>query len=709
MIYLAGDYTPTFSTEYIKSTSKRRPPLLRSFAVLDTETSHNHDEENPKCWIYQFSIKIDNDIICGRTPSEIIDTLNTFIKYAELSKNKKLVIYIHNASYDLAYIKQFIIEAFGNYEILAIAPHKFITFSTDYFIIRCSYKLANRSLEKWGKDLNIPHQKKVGLIDYDCIVYQDDLLTPEHWLYMIYDVISLEECLKTEMSFDGYNVQTIPLTSTGYVRNTARKYFKEKGKNRKSFLNTRLTEETYRLCRNEFAGGLTHGNRHLAGKLINKECLINHGYPQNAEIKHRDFRSHYPSQLRKKKQPTGKINLYSTQNNTIEKVFDLVNKGYNVLVDITISNAELQRKEISMPILQESKVRAYKVGNEKLSLICDNGRVLKMKSGACRLCFTEYDLDIFASQYIFDYEMHAIYTIVSRDLPEYLKKTVDYYMLGKTEKKYLAKTETDRDKKIEYEIDLLKKKNGLNGIYGMCATDPVRVSYTMDENGVWGVDKETDIESELNKYYKSYNNFMRYIFGIYCTSEARHELIKMCELVGYNNVIYGDTDSLFYISTPEIEIKIEEYNERMRNEAIKQGAYIEYNGDIVNYDAFELENEIITDFKFLHSKCYAYNFVSRETSEKELKCVIAGVTPFEDATRKFSREDELGNIDNLKAGFVFTRCGGTKALYIEDKPRTEYINGHLIELAGGCIITKTTKTLNDEITRYEDFEETEII
>ena len=62
----------------------------------------------------------------------------------------------------------------------------------------------------------------------------------------------------------------------------------------------------------------------------------------------------------------------------------------------------------------------------------------------------------------------------------------------------------------------------------------------------------------------------------------------------------------------------------------------------------------------------------------------------------------MGNIDNLKAGKVFTRCGGTSVTYTESQPIL-YDNGiEMTECASGAIITKTTKTLSNEIECHLD-------
>ena len=166
---------------------------------------------------------------------------------------------------------------------------------------------------------------------------------------------------------------------------------------------------------------------------------------------------------------------------------------------------------------------------------------------------------------------------------------------------------------------------------------------------------------------------------------VRMELMYIIsEIIGYDNFIYSDTDSIFYISTPEIERKLEEYNKKCYDNAISIGAYITTdNGEIINYSSFDDEDEDIIEFKYLHSKCYAY-----VTSDGQLHSTIAGVQKY--GIGNYPQTKELGSIDNLEPKKVFTKCGGTKAKYISEEIN-DYNNN---STCGGCIITRTTKTLN---------------
>lgn len=672
--------------------------------ALDTETSHNHDDENPLGWIYQWAFKFgEKDLVIGRRPSELINALKAIKEDLEISASKKLVIYVHNLSYDITYLHKWLTDAFGKSKILAVKPHKFITFEVGGFLFKCSYKLSNKRLSTWSEDLGTVHRKiEEEKAYYDEIHYQDEELSPENWAYQIEDVETLYESIEKQNAAYGDTILTTPLTSTGYVRRDAKRNYKKDRRNRKRFLMTRLTPESYEACRGEFAGGLVHGDRFKAGKTIR---------PEKGEfIRHRDFRSHYPSQQRCRKFPIGKFVRYG-EHLDVPKLRELMEK-YCVLLKVTFDGVKLKEGEI-FPIISASK--AFKNRLEKLDIVEDNGRVLDLK-GKFTLWLTELDFDVILRQYDLTggYDISEAWISRKGFMPLYMRQTVDDYFLAKTKWKELVKEEKekenpDREKLIYLNLELMKSKNGLNGIYGMSATDIVRITYEMSETGEWS-EKVPDIGEALEKYYNSENSFNRYQLGIYTTSWARHELLSYADIIKAHGgkPLYVDTDSIFYISNESVEKAIEAENARRQAHAEKIGAYIDYKGKRVYYDSFDDEGENITAFRFLHAKCYAYETTDKK-GKTELHCTIAGVTEFEDAKHEFSRVDELGSIDELKKGKTFVRCGGTKSHYVEMDCTKVKINGHETEVAGACIITPTTKTLKNELEIYDDPLEWEVV
>lgn len=705
MIYCT-QWQPKQKLQFYTSRSKKKASILEDFISLDTETSHNHDDENPIGWVYQWAFAFANDeVVVGRKPSELLDTLDKIVAFYELDEKHKVVIYVHNLSYDLNYLVNFLIDRYGtNYTQISPESHKFTSFSIGAFEFKCSYMLSRSSLDKWGKDYDTKYKKLTGAIDYNIIRYQDSELEAIDWDYMVGDVLTLRYCLKAQ--FKAYNdtIASVPLTATGYIRREERNNYKKDIKNRRTFLDTQLDIETYLLSLRAFSGAYTHGNRFLAGLTLRVEELSKK-LGKAVKIKHRDFRSHYPSNQRVAEFPIGRFNLIKS-NATIKDVL-IFSETYCELVDITIKNVRL-KKGVTAPYLQVSKCYEGRDRNN-YHAIEDNGRILQIK-GATRIVLTELDIKIVLSQYeIEGYYIHTIHGAIKGKLPKFIIETIDNNFLGKTQYKIEEKNATDKADKLEAHINLMRSKAQLNAIYGCTAQKPVRSDFIYN-NGEWEKEILTPelIEKKLAEYYKNYNSFNRYQLGVWTTSNARFELMEyLINAVGYNNYIYADTDSLFYISTPEVEARIEALNKKKEEEALKIGAYIEYNNKRVTYDSFDDEEEEITAFRFLHSKCYGYEV--REDNNTALKLTIAGVTAFyrEDLEKpvkeRRTREDELGSLDNLKSGFVFKHCGGTSISY---PPRVGIsklnINGHITEVGSCAIIKEVTKTLNFEYARDDN-------
>lgn len=185
------------------------------FAVFDSETSH--DDENG--WIYQWAVKLQDVYIYGRKPSEFIELLRRMAKEYGLDGYTRLIIYIHNAAYDMQYLKWYLYQYDPKLRVLATDKHAVLICDVFGFRILCSYRLTNLSLDALSHDYAETYLKASGAIDYTKRRYQDDELTETDWMYMFSDVASQADAIGAYLAAQGYKyAYDAPFTSTGFVR-----------------------------------------------------------------------------------------------------------------------------------------------------------------------------------------------------------------------------------------------------------------------------------------------------------------------------------------------------------------------------------------------------------------------------------------------------------------------------------------------------------
>ena len=688
------------------------------YFCLDTETSKADDIIG---WVYQWAVCIKQKIfVYGRKPSEFIDFMVRCAEYYELSYEKKIIIYIHNMQYDFAYLKKFLSRYDPQIEVLAIDNHCVLTVDVLGFRFICSYKLTNLSLAVLSDKYAKKYIKAVGEIDYNVKRYQDSELSPDvDWFYMFSDVASQYDGVKQYLEMNGYTfVADAPFTSTGFVRVECRKAAKADAKWRDEFLNSQLSLAQYRLCRQAFMGGITICSWKYAGKTIRERAIVRktpHGKEYDTlELGHKDFTSSYPARQMLDYFPTGKPMKWGAISNKRE-LNALLNK-YCCVFMLTMENVHL-KKGVTAPYIPSSKcLGVATVTNSKGVKVPDwlklNGKILYCKK--MTIAVTEIDFKWIRRQYT----ASAVYVsdmicFKRGKLPDWLKSKVMEYFTNKSTLKDIEP------------VLYAKSKNLLNGIYGMTATSIIRPSYEINQDSIIAKavaeDKDEDDESKLKKYYRSHNSFMAYQWALYTTAFARDSLMTMIEATGngdgyvdpkhpenddltavYENFLYCDTDSVFYIKTPQNRSKMDEYEHICIERAKAGGAFV---GD--NYLGAPTDEPHIKAFRGLHSKCYAMEEYDKKKKKYALNVVIAGIPKRAikwQRGKPVSRTNaqELGSIDNLEDGFTFSHCGGTRCVYNDIRPiETREIDGHVTELATSAVIENIEKELSNTMLVFD--------
>ena len=650
-----------------------KPPLLKNrkgnpggkkrhyigiTTAFDIETTLLDDIEQSVMYIWQWQFGEDYTVI-GRTWEEFLD-LQKRIK-AVLPDDRWLVVYVHNLSYEFQFLKG--IYTFLPEDVFAVASRKVVKADMwGCFEFRCSYKLTNMSLKQFTSKMMVKHQKLSGEdFNYGIKRYPWTELTEEELEYCTNDVLGLVEAVNALMARDGDTLQTIPLTSTGYVRRNAKRALKD-GSVHHNFVYSILPDiETYRALREAFRGGNTHANRYFAGDIVENVHSADRSssYPAvmcNCEFPMSVFTPILPKDLNK---------------DYIARCITIRHKA--LLLRIGIRNLKLRDPFWGCPYLSKDKCRnIHKAVDTE-----DNGRILEAEY--LETTITDIDLKIIMEEYkgeiIFLQGWYASY----KKLPQALINEVIKYYKDKTELKGV------KGQEIFYD----KAKALLNSLYGMMAQDPVKHNLIFKQVGDWEEDISLTDEEILGK--SNQKAFLAYQWGVWVTAHSRDALERGIRLVQETDgaeFIYCDTDSVKYTGN----VDWTGYNSDRISECSKSGSMATDPSGVTHYmGVFETEDLKDTGFayryfKTLGAKKYAY--VEREG--EGVHCTIAGVNK-----KKGGKElDKHGGLSAFAEGFIFREAGGTQAVY-NDTPQMDHVDieGRSLQITANVAILPSEYTL----------------
>lgn len=637
---------------------KQTGGYLTNICTFDIESTTIHWDK-PIGFMYHWQVCIDDYVCYGRTWSEWELFFTKLCAQLDVSEERKLCVYVHNLGFEFQFMKDFLKRSFGGYQIFAAQPRKPIRIDTGAGIqFRCSYKLSNMSLAKFAEnEKGVEHLKRVGDLDYRKIRTPLTKLTDKEFGYCIADVVSLYEAIKCRLVNEHDNLETIPMTSTGYVRRDCRRATSKDPNYRRIFLNQRMDDRTYKLLKEAARGGDTHANRHMSGRI-------------QRDVDSFDVQSSYPAMMMLRKYPMTKFVEYGDLESMEEFEGLLTTKA--CLFRLTLTDVRV-KDEVPFPYISESKC------GKCLSPLLDNGRVLK--SEGLSMTLTDVDFGILREQYTWDEIYVSDMQIAEYGyLPDSLLSVVMQYFRLKTELKYeIKQAEKSGDWKKVEDLQYLygKSKNRLNGIFGMCFTDPVHDIISEMEDGTWKKERP-DIADALEKYNKSRNSFLVYAWGVWVTAHARRHLADLVKAAGWHNSIYCDTDS-DKVKDPDMGA-IDEMNRRIQNECEERKAYADAGGERYYLGVYERETKIpYRAFKTLGAKKYCYK------DRSALHITISGV-------RK-SGNRELRSIGRFRPGFTFRQAAGLELVYVESGIHTITVDGCKIETASSIATLDSTYTI----------------
>lgn len=513
--------------------------------AFDIETSSffqqigNTSEPQKVATMYIWTFSICGYVIMGRTWQEFILLYDTLVKVFELNLNKRIIIYVHNLSFDFSFFRKWL-KWTNVFSIKERTP--IYALSVDGIEFRCSYLLSGYKLEKIAEHLEYYSIKKlVGDIDYNLLRHSKTEMTDKELQYCINDVQIIIAYIAEKIIKDN-GIQNIPLTKTGYVRNYCRnmcfypngiyQYNTAKEELYKRFIHhLNLSSEEYFQLKRAFQGGFTHANPFYIGEIMK-------------DVSSFDFNSSYPSVLVAEKYPMSSSELIVK---LTKDDFDYSIKNYCCLFEVEFFN-------LQSIICYDNYISRYRC-RELINPICSNGRIVSAEH--LKTTITEQDYIIISKFYKWDKIKIANFRRYKRGyLPTDFIKAILKLYADKTKLKGVSGMET------EY----MQLKEMLNSVYGMIVTDIIRDEILYIDNKWENEDKtisdlksNIDYEIEIHKYNKNQRRFNFYPWGVWVTAYARKNLFTgIMEFM--EDYVYSDTDSIKVINADRHKKYIEQYN-----------------------------------------------------------------------------------------------------------------------------------------------------
>ena len=655
---------------YIEHKKRARKPspasrdIINILCAFDIETTTlelpivDDRTQNAHAFMYIWQFQFNDITIVGRTWEEaeqlfisLSDACKRYRKEKRLDDLPIIIIWVHNLAYEFQFLSG--IYAFQNDECFFRDIRKPIYCKMfNCLEFRCSYIQTNMSLSHLTKQLGVKAKLSGQKYDYSKIRFPWTPLTDYELEYCATDVQSLVECMRIKMENDGDNLQTIPLTSTGYVRRDCKQALKPLYLDIKELL---PNEKQYRLLRKAFRGGNTHANRKYSGKILDNVYSY-------------DMSSCYPAQQLTKKFPMSPFRWIDDRL-TFDRIKRFIDLGYAVVGLYQFKGLRL-KKMVSIPYISLARTEAY-------GFQLDNGRVLE--ADYIEMALTEIDLKIVLKQYTFD-EIQVQTAMVAQKhyLPqEYRNVIIKYY-----ENKTKLKGVTDPEQIYLYQ----KSKEKLNGIYGMSAQDPIHAEILYNGGDYARSDYTTgDADKVLSKAKFPYQ------WGVYTTAYARAALQEAIDAAGAA-MVYCDTDSVKTLGRVDLSY----INSKRQAAAEASRAFADDpKGNRHYMGVFELDG-VYDRFITCGAKRYAYE------TDGHMSITVSGVSKaVNEATGISFAVEELGKLENFHEGFIWRKSAGTMSVYNDDDlfDYTDPETGKTVQIIKNVAIIPTTY----EMTYAKDY------
>ena len=613
------------NAKLVKKVGKYNPKYYDISASFDTETTSMKKANGEKfAFMYVWQFSIDGYFCYGRKWSQFIELLMNLQKFGGLNKDKRIIIYIHNLSFEFQFFRKYIpwVEVFSKEER---EPMKAVSgFGVEF---RDSLILSGYKLETLAKNLTSHKvEKMVGDLDYSLIRNSKTTFTKKELGYMLNDVKILDAYID-EQREQYKDIAHIPLTNTGRRREKPRENcFAETNASRLKFQdmvkNLTLSKEVYDELEQAFAGGFTHANPNHVGKTYHNVASI-------------DFTSSYPTVMIAEKFPSSTAHSYKFTN---MNDFEELCKNRLVMFQVDFTNL-VSKIDFDNYI---SKNRCINIEGETEN----NGRVFS--ADKLSIVITNVDWQIIKQVYAWEnIKISRVKWFYKHYLPKPIIESILYFYNAKTKLKNV------KGKEAEY----MHGKQLLNSVYGASVSKVIHdeVEYN---NNQWTTEP-ADAEKQLQQYNNSNNRVLYFPYGVWVTSFARANLWSGILSIK-DDYIYSDTDSIKMLNWQKHKSYVENYNKTITEKLEKTLKFYRIPLDRIRPKTVDGREKplgvwdfegIYDSFKTLGAKRYVY------TENGKLYTTIAGLGKKQGAKYllSISDNDPEKAVKNFRNSFFRTR------------------------------------------------------
>lgn len=470
----------------------------------EEEFKEKYSVVNAQSTMYIWGFGINEETYYGRTWSEFLQFLNIL---NEKTNYIEKIIYIFNLGFEF----EFLFSHLKFSEVFSRKKRKPMKAICGAYEFRCALNLADCKLELLPEIYNLPHKKLVGSLNYNKLRHFKTKLYKREFDYLENDLLVLHDFIKFKRNQYG-SVKSIPLTSTGEIRNELKDYIKTDWEYKKAIKRmVNRDPHIYNTLIDALMGGYVHAN------WIHINEIVNNAY-------NFDGISAYIAEMCERPFPT---TAFTKAN--IKKASDMLpNFLYLFKVKFKHGKCILYNSLISSNKCRKIRNASY-----------DNGRL----SAFDEIEITVTSIDFFnIIKYYKDRndktkEMEFEILESYKSPADYLPRSFIKFILNK----YIEKTKLKgiEERKAEYN----SKKKKFNALFGVSLTNDIRMEVNFQEYA-WDDDRPLSNYEISEKLTKKWNQpFMAMSIGVFTLSYMREDLFY---LISKNDwyMIYSDTDSL---------------------------------------------------------------------------------------------------------------------------------------------------------------------